>query len=126
MRLLLDTHTLIWALAEPEKLSPKIIQLIENPNNTIFISIATLWELQIKKSIGKIALPDNFWDQLPELGYQLLDITFSHILQLERLALLHRDPFDRILISQSLQESILLITKDSEILKYDLDNIISW
>lgn len=123
MQILLDTHTLIWALAKPEKLSNKIVKLISNVNNLVFVSIASLWELQIKKSLGKIILPNDFPILLQDSGYKILNITFEHILQLENLPLLHRDPFDRMLIAQSLSEKIPLVTDDSEILQYTLETI---
>lgn len=123
MRILLDTHTLIWALSKPEKLSSKVVKLISNVNNLVFVSIASLWELQIKKSLNKITLPDNFPILLQDSGYKILNITLEHILQLEPLPLLHRDPFDRMLIAQSISEKIPLVTDDSEILQYTFEKI---
>jgi PIN domain nuclease of toxin-antitoxin system len=123
VKLLLDTHTLIWALSEPEKLPPKITKLLTDVNNIIFASVVSLWELQIKKSLGKIILPDAFALQLQECGYELLNVTPEHILKLENIPLLHRYPFDRMLIAQSLFEKMPLVTKDSEILRYDLEFI---
>jgi PIN domain nuclease of toxin-antitoxin system len=123
MRVLLDTHTLIWGLRQPEKLTPKIKDLLTNVNNVVFVSVASLWELQIKKSLGKITLPDNFTTQLQECGYELLTIKPEHISQLEDILLIHRDPFDRMLIAQSTYENIPLVTIDAEILKYDIEII---
>jgi len=123
MRILLDTHTLVWALHEPGKLTLKIKDLLANVNNMVFISVASLWELQIKRSLGKITLPDNFITQLQECGYELLTIKSEHISQLEDVLLIHRDPFDRMLIAQSAYENIPLVTTDSEILKYDIEII---
>lgn len=120
MRLLLDTHVLLWAISEPKKLTPKIIELITDINNFIFVSCGSLWELQIKKALGKIILPEEFITSLEQCGYELLDITFEHIVRLGTLPPLHRDPFDRIIIAQSLAEDMFLITRDSDILKYDI------
>lgn len=123
MRILLDTHTLIWALAQPEKLSNKIVKIISNVNNLVFVSTASLWELQIKKSLNKITFPENFPILLQDYGYKILNISIEHILQLEHLPLIHRDPFDRMLIAQSISEKIPLVTDDSEILQYTFEKI---
>lgn len=124
MRVLLDTHTLIWGLCEPERLNVKTKELLVNIDNIIFVSIASLWELQIKKSLNKITLPDNFTSQLQEYGYELLNITHEHISKLDTIPMIHRDPFDRMLISQSIYENIPLVTKDTEIIKYNIQIII--
>ncbi|WP_316354325.1 type II toxin-antitoxin system VapC family toxin [Candidatus Trichorickettsia mobilis] len=124
MRVLLDTHTLIWGLCEPEKLNVETKKLLINVDNIIFVSVASLWELQIKKSLNKISLPDKFASQLQEHGYELLNITHEHIAKLDDLPMIHRDPFDRMLIAQSIYENIPLITKDAEIVKYNIQIII--
>ena len=103
------------ALREPKNLTDKIINLLNDPNNIAFISVASLWELQIKKSLNKIELPEKFVSRLQECGYELLDVSANHVERLATLPLLHRDPFDRIIISQSLHENIPLITKDNDI-----------
>ena len=74
MKILLDTHVLVWALSSPEKIKPKVQDLLVNTDNIVFVSIASLWELQIKKSLNKISLPDDFISQLQENGFELLDI----------------------------------------------------
>jgi PIN domain nuclease of toxin-antitoxin system len=124
MRVLLDTHTLIWGLCEPDRLNVKTKELLTNIDNIIFVSIASLWELQIKKSLNKIILPDNFASQLQEYGYELLNITNEHISKLDTIPMIHRDPFDRMLISQCIYENIPLVTKDTEIIKYNIQTII--
>jgi PIN domain nuclease of toxin-antitoxin system len=128
MKYLLDTHILLWSLNEPSKLNRKTQKLISNTNNIVFVSTSTLWELQIKKSIGKISLPDNFSLLLEQGGYELLDIKVEHINKLNEIPLIHKDPFDRMLIAQSICENTTLITSDSEIIKYELKgfkNIVS-
>jgi PIN domain nuclease of toxin-antitoxin system len=124
MRVLLDTHILIWGLCEPDRLNDKTKELLTNIDNIIFVSIASLWELQIKKSLNKITLPDDFTSQLQENGYELLNITHEHISKLDTIPMIHRDPFDRMLISQCIYESIPLVTKDTEIIKYNIQTII--
>ena len=120
MKYLLDTHILLWSLHEPSKLNRKMQDVISNTNNIIFVSAATLWELQIKKAISKISLPDNFSMLLEHGGYELLDIKVEHINKLDELPLIHKDPFDRMLIAQSICENIPLVTNDVEIIKYEL------
>jgi len=98
MKLLLDTHVLIWALSTPERIKPKVQDLLTNVDNIVLVSVASLWELQIKKSLNKISLPNDFIPQLQENGFDLLDINYKHIVTLSELPLIHRDPFDRALL----------------------------
>ena len=97
---------------EPSKLNRKTQNLISNTNNIVFVSTSTLWELQIKKSIGKISLPDNFSLLLEQGGYELLDIKVEHINKLNDLPLIHKDPFDRMLIWQAIHNNYTLISDD--------------
>jgi PIN domain nuclease of toxin-antitoxin system len=123
LKLLIDTHVLLWALCLPDKLKEQTIEIIQNENNIIYVSIATLWELQIKESINKIKLPDDFFDVLTEAGYEILPITVQHLKELKVLPNHHRDPFDRILIAQAKTEQLKLITQDQEIFKYEVQVI---
>lgn len=125
MKLLLDTHVLIWALSTPERIKPKVQDLLTNVDNIVLVSVASLWELQIKKSLNKISLPNDFIPQLQENGFDLLDINYKHIVTLSELPLIYRDPFDRMLIAQTIYEDLSLITSDSEIIKYDVQIIIN-
>lgn len=83
MRLLLDTHVLLWALSSSKRLKATTTELIRNPESIILISVATLWELQIKSSSNKIELPENFSDQIYAYGYELLNITAAHVTKLD-------------------------------------------
>lgn len=120
MKILLDTHVLVWALSSPEKIKPKVQDLLVDTDNIVFVSIASLWELQIKKSLNKISLPDDFISQLQENGFELLDINYKHIAKLAELPLIHRDPFDRMLVAQTIHEKLSLVTNDLEIMKYNI------
>ena len=120
MKILLDTHVLVWALSSPEKIKPKVQDLLVDTDNIVFVSIASLWELQIKKSLNKISLPDDFISQLQENGFELLDINYKHIVKLDELPLIHRDPFDRMLVAQTIHENLSLVTNDLEIMKYNV------
>jgi PIN domain nuclease of toxin-antitoxin system len=118
MQILLDTHVLIWALSDPKKLSPKARSQIESPENLIYVSVASLWELQIKESINKVSLPKDFFQKMEPFGFEILPIKLSHLQYLRKLPLHHRDPFDRMLIAQANCEALTLMTVDQEIFKY--------
>ncbi|WP_119329293.1 type II toxin-antitoxin system VapC family toxin [Cysteiniphilum halobium] len=123
---LLDTHYLIWLLYEPQKLSAKLTKIIENPDNDIFFSAMSIFEITIKESIGKLNVAPDFAHHLEESGLQSLPFLADHANWLRTLTLdIHKDPFDRALIAQSVVEGINLVTKDKLILQYskDLRNI---
>ena len=115
MDLLLDTHALIWFINGSEELPSKSIGLIKNIRNRCFISIASIWEIGIKLSLKKLELNCEF-EELAEIldnnDIEILPISFEHIQKLLELEFHHRDPFDRIIIAQSLYEEIPIISKD--------------
>ena len=120
---LLDTNALIWTLSDPEELSNPAKDVITNSDNKLFVSIATLWETTIKQSIGKLDLEGDVLDIVEECereGINILSIQPQHLKKLEKLPLIHRDPFDRLIISQAIYEDLTIITKDSMIPKYDV------
>ncbi len=118
MRLLLDTHALIWALGDPAKLSPKSRSAIEDPANEIFVSAASLWEIAIKAGDGKLTVPDDLERAIFAVGFQPLEIRFPHVRRLRSLPLHHRDPFDRILVAQAQHEDMAVVTRDGRIPSY--------
>ncbi len=123
MRLLLDTHILIWFLEGNLLLAKSRRQIIVDPNNEVFLSIASLWEIAIKISLGKLTLSQplaNIINQLVVENIEILPIRASHILQVSTLPFHHRDPFDRIIIAQSSVENLLVITDDTEFANYDI------
>jgi PIN domain nuclease of toxin-antitoxin system len=105
MKLLLDTHTFLWWLSDPKLLSvPAAAAAIGDPQNRVLVSVAVLWEIAIKRVIGKLTAPINLQHDVQRLGFDLLPIEVTHVEQTEQLPLHHRDPFDRMLIhSPSLQ-----------------------
>ena len=117
MKYLLDTHTLLWFLQGDKKLSDKARQLIDNPRNEKFLSIASLWEIAIKVSLGKLVLNKPFEKLFPERLYfnriQTLDITVDSLTKLTTLPFHHRDPFDRLIIAQALVERLPIIGTDT-------------
>lgn len=121
MKLLLDTHTFAWWDSEPERLSSRVLMMLNDNANTPYISVANIWELQIKSSIGKMSLNqplDEIVRAFTANGIPVLPITSPHVLALGRLPDAHRDPFDRILIAQALVEGMTLLSKDSVFMHY--------
>ncbi len=118
---LLDTHTLLWATSAPEKLSALVQSVIENERHRLFISKATLWELSIKENIGKLSLPRGFFERIFDLGYEPLGIELEHLDSYRALPLIHRDPFDRLLIAQALSEKLCLLSCNAQIQLYDVE-----
>ena len=112
MRLLLDTHALLWWRDASPKLSVRAQAEIANFANDILISAATLWEIVVKRGVGKLRFADDLQQVIQEETFQLLPIEFAHLRELESLPRLHRDPFDRILIAQAMAEQIPLVTND--------------
>jgi len=121
MNLLIDTHILLWWLGFPGKLSGKIKSAIEDTKNTVFISSAALWEIAIKKNLGKLKIPGNLKDILSENDIIPLSITADHIYALENLPDIHNDPFDRIQIAQCIHERLVFVTEDGLIRKYGIE-----
>jgi len=117
MTLLLDTHSFLWFAAGSSQMSAKARALIEDPANDKFLSLASLWEMAIKISLGKLKIDAPFEEfihrQLRINGFEMFDIRFDHIAKIISLPLHHRDPFDRLLISQSLVEQIPIVSIDS-------------
>ncbi|HVW52819.1 MAG TPA: type II toxin-antitoxin system VapC family toxin [Trinickia sp.] len=121
MRLLLDTHVLLWAAAQPEQLSPAARALLEDEDNALVFSAASLWEITIKSDLGRHDFrvdPRLFRRALVDNGYLELPITNQHVLALKGLAGHHKDPFDRMLVAQSIAEGIVLVTTDPLVAQY--------
>ncbi len=122
MNLLLDTHTFIWWACEPGKLPKKIRELCENYENSLILSVVSVWEMQIKMQLGKMKIHDTLSDliesQMETNGVTLLDINLDHVMGLDQLPLIHHDPFDRLLISQAVTEDFFLVSKDKKIEGY--------
>jgi len=121
MRYLLDAHTLIWFLEDDEKLSRRARSEIKNIRNQCFVSIAVLWEIAIKVSLGKLQLRAEFnkiHEFLHETSIEILPLELEHLEVLLHLDFHHRDPFDRIIIAQAESEDLIVISKDSFFSKY--------
>ena len=126
MKALLDTHTFLWAVADEGKLSRRVQQIYTGAND-LWLSVASVWEILIKVRAGKLALPDPsgpyLVKKLAESRIEVLPIKLDHVLRIESLPVYHRDPFDRILIAQSLEEKLPLITADPVFERYRVDLI---
>jgi PIN domain nuclease of toxin-antitoxin system len=119
LRLLLDTHTLLWALSAPHKLPINVGKALQDPRHRVFVSPVATWELVIKGALGKIRVDvNNLIAAVRATGFDELPIRFEHTVRVLALPLHHKDPFDRLLIAQALEESLTIVTKDSLISVY--------
>ena len=117
-RFLLDTHAVLWALAEPAKLSRPARTALEDARNEVFVSVVSGWEIAIKRALGKLEAPDDLEAVIRMQGFEPLLLTFHHGAQAGVLPPHHRDPFDRMLIAQAQAEGLILVTRDSNIPLY--------
>jgi PIN domain nuclease of toxin-antitoxin system len=126
MKALLDTQTFLWAIADERKLSRRAQQIYTGAND-LWLSVASVWEILIKVRVGKLPLPDPSGPylvrKLAESRVEVLPIKLDHVLRIESLPVHHRDPFDRILIAQSLEEKLPLITSDPVFERYPVQLI---
>lgn len=121
MKYLLDTHLLLWAASQPDRLPPRARSLIEDEQNSLWFSAASLWEISIKKSLGRDDFriePRLFRRGLIDNGYEELPVTSEHAIATESLPMHHKDPFDRILVAQALTEGVSLLTADPLVGRY--------
>jgi PIN domain nuclease of toxin-antitoxin system len=126
MRLLLDTQIALWGLTNDRRLTPKAQKLILEPENDVFISVASLWEIGIKFQLARGDMPvsgSRAYELFLAAGYQILTIQAAHTIAVESLPAIHNDPFDRMLVAQALSEPMRLVTHDRALSKYS-DTII--
>jgi PIN domain nuclease of toxin-antitoxin system len=124
MRLLLDTHTVLWFLSANDRLGDAATALVTNPENDVFVSVATLWEITVKRRIGKLdADVVAVSDAMASSGLTLLELKPGHLATLQRLPIFpdHRDPFDHLLIAQSLSERLTFMSNDQHAPRYGVD-----
>ena len=121
MQLLLDTHLLLWAVGEPERLDAALIQMLEDPLNTPVFSVVSLWELVIKRGLDRPDFrvePSLIRHALLEVGWRALTVEAHQVFAVGQLPALHRDPFDRLLLAQAQADGLLLITADQQLAQY--------
>ena len=119
MKLLLDTHIFLWALSEPNWLSQKQVIAMEDPTNTVYVSSISITEIAIKASLGKLELVFDPLDAAEKSGFEMLDFSARDALILTDLPFHHRDPFDRMLITQAISRKLMIATQDSIIDRYE-------
>ena len=121
MRLLLDTHALLWWLADDGRLGREARDRIEDPGNDVFVSVASLWEIVVKVRVGKLEADiERIVDEVRRSGFTRLDIGTSHLVALAGLAMHHRDPFDHLLIAQAVAEGLVFVSDDRNVSRYSV------
>lgn len=127
MKLLLDTHIFLWLNTDPEKIPPAAYEACRDPQNQLYLSHVSPWEIQIKQQLGKLrlraALAELIETQRRENGLAMLPIELAHIYALSQLPFHHSDPFDRLLVAQARSESMTLVTADRKISLYDVGSL---
>jgi len=126
MDILLDTHAVLWFFQDDKRLSKTVVDVIYNLENMIYVSIASVWEVAIKLSTGKLKFSgdiESFIATIHRNEFELLDISTGHVEMTTHLPFVHRDPFDRILVAQAMVEDMAIVTVDENILKYDVNII---
>lgn len=127
MRLILDTHVFLWWIVDSPQLSSPVRDVMRNPANELFLSVASAWEIAIKVNLGRLRLPDRpdrfIPGQLMKNVIEPLPVEMGHALYVSRLPAIHRDPFDRIIIAQSILEKMPVVTRDTDIAKYKIKTV---
>lgn len=123
MRVLLDTHAVLWALEGGDRLSSKAREVIESEANEVLVSVVSAWEIAVKRALGRLTAPDDLPEAIADAGFLQRLVRFPDCTRLASLPTLHRDPFDRMLVSQALEDGIPLVTKDETIMRYSLQTI---
>jgi len=120
MTFILDTHIILWWLEDSHELRHETKSLIMNPENRILISTASIWEINIKMGIGKLKVSNEYANILIDDGFEILDIQLPHVMKVLELPDIHGDPFDRILIAQTMIEEATLVTRDKNITQFPI------
>jgi PIN domain nuclease of toxin-antitoxin system len=120
MRLLLETHTFLWWLSDDPKLGPEARRAIEKPENFVFVSAASAWEIAVKRASGKLKAPGDIVDWIEQSSFSDLPIEVEHAVASAELPKHHNDPFDRLLVAQAQLEGMTLVAHDDEITRYDV------
>jgi PIN domain nuclease of toxin-antitoxin system len=118
VRLLIDTHVLLWWLTGAPVLPARARDLIRDPENNVFVSAVSLWEIRLKHSLDKLRVPPDFRDRLGAEPFDVLSLTETHTEGIANLPWHHRDPFDRMLVAQAKAEGMFLLTADTVVAKY--------
>ncbi len=125
MRLLLDTHIALWWVNGDSTISEKAIELIADESNLCFFSAASVWEIEIKASVGKLSVPESFYAEICKQAFIELPVSHAHAQTLRKLPVLHKDPFDRMLVAQAVVENLTLLTADRRIAQYPVSTLLT-
>jgi len=117
---LVDSHILLWWFMEPKKLASSVYSVIEDPDNEIYISVATIWEIAIKSSLNKLKVPENFNGILEKEGFKVIPIDLSTAWKVKDLPFHHNDPFDRLIVATAMQQDLTVITHDEQFKGYGI------
>ncbi|MFC7334895.1 type II toxin-antitoxin system VapC family toxin [Rhodocista pekingensis] len=120
MRILADTHALVWLVLDDARLPPSVHQAIGDPANDFFFSVASVWEAEIKRARQKLDLPPDIWEMLEDRGFEPLSINRGHCRIAAALPDHHRDPFDRMLVAQAREEGLTLMSADRMLENYQV------
>jgi PIN domain nuclease of toxin-antitoxin system len=120
LRLLLDSHVMVWFAAADPALAADVAAAIRDDANSAAVSVASVWELEIKRAKGMLAVPQDTGVRLNTAGFDLLDVTLTHAVRAAELPSHHRDPFDRMLVAQAQAEGLTLVTGDAALDAYDV------
>jgi PIN domain nuclease of toxin-antitoxin system len=123
MSLLLDTHIALWGLAGDAALDKEFLDRLRHDPD-IFLSPVSVWEITIKQTAGKLAGPADLVERVSDMGFRELPVTHAHAIVAGRLPMHHRDPFDRMLVAQATVEGLTLVTRDTNIQRYDVDTLV--
>jgi PIN domain nuclease of toxin-antitoxin system len=125
VRLLLDTHALLWAVSDPDALTERARDAIRDGRNEVLVSAASVWEIAIKRAMGKLTAPDDLGQVLTAASFGPLPISLEHASLAGSLPPHHRDPFDRLLIAQARLESLTIVTRDARFASYGVQLLIA-
>jgi PIN domain nuclease of toxin-antitoxin system len=117
---LLDTQVVLWWLADDPKLPRLYRDAIADGRSVCYVSAASIWEISIKAALGKVVVPEGYMAQLQKQGFVELAITWEHSRAMQALPLIHRDPFDRLLVAQAMVDKLILLSADKHVRKYDV------
>ena len=120
MNLLLDTCVLLWWFDDPTLLSEQTLTAIKEPENKIIVSVVSVWEIAIKKALNKLEAPEDLKEMIVDSGFELMPIDYEHAWQVKDLPPHHRDPFDRLLVTQAKVERLTFVTRDSWLNAYNI------
>ena len=121
MKLLLDTHVFIWAVADPLLLAEDVRSAIKDPDNQVLVSAVVPWEIAIKRGLGRLRFAGEVDEHTNANRFTELKVSFQHAAGVEMLPRLHSDPFDRLLVSQAIVEGATLVSRDSKVKRYDAE-----